>query len=307
MHQSRLISLKAGDLDIITTVDYPDFKLLQNDSAFNTQSSSGPRTDVVYLNHNNEFLKQKIIRKAISLAINRNEIAQLTGSEAASGVISPHFDFGREITPTDYNPSLAASLLDTAKIIDLNHDGIREFNGQNIELNYRLKSDHGSADSLIIAQCIKEDLAAQGIKVNLIQTENLSAAISASDFDLCSANDSALPTGDSGYFLKSRYHSKGDANFGHYANQDLDALLSTKDFTSGFTPQIGNNYIACIAIDGFPQCSYLGILNSLALLPFPYRFHSRFLAFDKMQSHILLEKLPQTVESKVTRNSLANF
>ena len=70
----------------------------------------------------------------------------------------------------------------------------------------------------------------------------------------------------------------------------LDALLSTKDFTSGFTPQIGNNYIACIAIDGFPQCSYLGILNSLALLPFPYRFHSRFLAFDKMQSHILLEK-----------------
>ena len=224
--QSRLISLKAGDLDIITTVDYPDFKLLQNDSAFNTQSSSGPRTDVVYLNHNNEFLKQKIIRKAISLAINRNEIAQLTGSEAASGVISPHFDFGREITPTDYNPSLAASLLDTAKIIDLNHDGIREFNGQNIELNYRLKSDHGPADSLIIAQCIKEDLAAQGIKVNLIQTENLSAAISASDFDLCSANDSALPTGDSGYFLKSRYHSKGDANFGHYANQDLDALLS---------------------------------------------------------------------------------
>ena len=70
----------------------------------------------------------------------------------------------------------------------------------------------------------------------------------------------------------------------------LDALLSTKDFTSGFTPKIGNNHIACIAIDGFPQSSYLGILNSLALLPFPYRFHSRFLAFDKMQSHILLEK-----------------
>ncbi|WP_295482154.1 hypothetical protein [uncultured Succinatimonas sp.] len=70
----------------------------------------------------------------------------------------------------------------------------------------------------------------------------------------------------------------------------LDALLSTKDFSSGFTPKIGSNYIACIAIDGFPQSSYLGILNSLALLPFPYRFHSRFLTFDKMQSHILLEK-----------------
>ena len=70
----------------------------------------------------------------------------------------------------------------------------------------------------------------------------------------------------------------------------LDALLSTKDFSSGFTPKIGNNYIACIAIDGFPQSSYLGILNSLALLPFSYRFHSRFLTFDKMQSHILLEK-----------------
>ncbi|EFY06957.1 VirB4 family type IV secretion/conjugal transfer ATPase [Succinatimonas hippei] len=70
----------------------------------------------------------------------------------------------------------------------------------------------------------------------------------------------------------------------------LDALLSTKDFKSGFTPCIGEKHIACIAIDGFPQTAYLGILNSLALLPFPYRFNTRFLAFDQMQSHLMLEK-----------------
>ena len=51
------------------------------------------------------------------------------------------------------------------------------------------------------------------------------------DFDLCSANDSALPTGDSGYFLTSRYRSNGEANFGHYQNTDVDKLIDKLNLT----------------------------------------------------------------------------
>ena len=70
----------------------------------------------------------------------------------------------------------------------------------------------------------------------------------------------------------------------------LDALLSTQDFVSGFTPKIGNKHIACIALDAFPPESYFGILNNLAVLPFAYRFNSRYLSFDKLSSNIMLEK-----------------
>ena len=51
------------------------------------------------------------------------------------------------------------------------------------------------------------------------------------DFDLCSANDSAIPTGDCGYFLTSHYKSDADANFGHYKNKEVDKLLDLLNLT----------------------------------------------------------------------------
>lgn len=229
--QSRLIALKAGDLDIINTVDYSDLQLLKQDKNMQVLTGSGPRTNVIYLNHQNEFLKDKTLRQAVSLGVNRENIVKLTGGTIAKGVISYHFDFGKKVNAPKFDAKYSAALLDKAGFIDTNHDGIREMYGKNIELTYRLKADHGSADSFIIAQCVKEDLKNIGILVNLVPSENLSALMASSDFDLCSANDSALPTGDSGYFLTSRYHSGGEANFGHYENAEVDKLLDALNLT----------------------------------------------------------------------------
>ena len=229
--QSRLIALKAGDLDIINTVDHSDLQLLKQDKNMQVLTGAGPRTNVIYLNHLNEFLKDNTLRKAINLAINRENIVKLTGGAIAKGVISYHFDFGKKVNAQKFDPKLAKTLLDRAGFIDTNNDGIREMNGKNIELTYRLKADHGSADSFIIAQCVKEDLKNIGILVNLVQTENLSALMASGDFDLCSANDSAIPTGDCGYFLTSRYKSDADANFGHYKNKEVDKLLDLLNLT----------------------------------------------------------------------------
>lgn len=69
----------------------------------------------------------------------------------------------------------------------------------------------------------------------------------------------------------------------------LDALLSSKDFKGGLCPQIGEKYIACVAIEGLPSESTFLILNSLTYLEHEYRFNTRFICQDKLESAINLE------------------
>ena len=70
----------------------------------------------------------------------------------------------------------------------------------------------------------------------------------------------------------------------------LDALLSSKEFKPGLCPQIGEKFIGVVAIDGLPSEAYFLILNSLAFLKHEYRFHTRFICQDKLQSAFNLEK-----------------
>lgn len=70
----------------------------------------------------------------------------------------------------------------------------------------------------------------------------------------------------------------------------LDSILSSEDFKHGFTPQIGNQHICVLALEGLPPCSVQGLLNSLASLPYSYRFNTRFIYFDNLKSALLLEK-----------------
>lgn len=70
----------------------------------------------------------------------------------------------------------------------------------------------------------------------------------------------------------------------------LDAVLGNQDFIHGFMPKIGPNYVSVIALEGLPQMSEPGFLNALGLLPFPYRFNTRFIYFDQLKSTFLLGK-----------------
>lgn len=70
----------------------------------------------------------------------------------------------------------------------------------------------------------------------------------------------------------------------------LDAILATEDFQHSYTPQIGSQYIAAIAIEGLPTRTHEGLLNTLGSLPFTYRFNTRFIYFDTLKSSLLLDK-----------------
>ncbi len=71
----------------------------------------------------------------------------------------------------------------------------------------------------------------------------------------------------------------------------LDLLIGGEDFLTGITPKIGNKYISCIAIDGFPAESYPSVLLKLSDIPINSRFSTRFICIDKMEAESKLKKI----------------
>lgn len=81
---------------------------------------------------------------------------------------------------------------------------------------------------------------------------------------------------------------------------NLDLLIGGEDFYTGITPKIGNQYISCIAIDGYPAESYPTILLKLSDIPINSRFSSRFICIDKMDAEKKLNKIKK-MDSSSTR------
>lgn len=64
----------------------------------------------------------------------------------------------------------------------------------------------------------------------------------------------------------------------------LDAILGSKDFFTGMAPRIGNKHIRVITINGFPQETAPGILDSLNSLRREYRWSTRFIPLDQLDA-----------------------
>ena len=60
----------------------------------------------------------------------------------------------------------------------------------------------------------------------------------------------------------------------------IDSLIGSQNLWNGLTPKIGSEYLAVVAISGFPMESYPSMLEALDSLPLEYRWHNRFIFLD---------------------------
>ncbi|WP_041139546.1 ABC transporter substrate-binding protein [Beduini massiliensis] len=225
---SRVLALQSGEVDLVTTIDYSNLSLFSDESKYTVSQVLGPRCNVVYMNNTSQFLSDQTLRQALSYAIDRHSIVQLTGGKEALGLYSSALPYGEGITNAyDYNPKEAIRLLDQAGYVDSNGDGIREINGRNIVIEYYESADHGSSDASIIAQSIQNEAKEIGISIHINQVENLADIKASGTFDMCSANDSTAPTGDPEVFLQFHYRSGAKENIARYTNPTVDQMILT--------------------------------------------------------------------------------
>lgn len=70
----------------------------------------------------------------------------------------------------------------------------------------------------------------------------------------------------------------------------LDAYLGGQELYTGDTPKIGDNYVAVVAIEGFPSASTPGILDLMDHMAIPHRFVTRFIPLDQQEALAVLNK-----------------
>jgi type IV secretion/conjugal transfer VirB4 family ATPase len=68
----------------------------------------------------------------------------------------------------------------------------------------------------------------------------------------------------------------------------LDALIGGQELWTGDTPRIGETFIACVAIEGFPSASWPFMTETHDKVPVAHRFSSRFIALDQ---HLAISEL----------------
>jgi len=64
----------------------------------------------------------------------------------------------------------------------------------------------------------------------------------------------------------------------------LDAVLGGRELWPGDTPRLGDLFICCVAIEGFPADSFPGILDALDHLPIRYRWSTRTIYLDQHET-----------------------
>jgi type IV secretion system protein TrbE len=79
----------------------------------------------------------------------------------------------------------------------------------------------------------------------------------------------------------------------------LDAVLGGRELWAGDTPKLGDRFIACVAIEGFPMESWPQILDAIDHLAIPYRWSSRMIYLDQHEMLAELRKFRRKWKQQV--------
>ncbi len=232
-------ALRAGQIDIAENImNVADLKALQADKKFTVQIAAGTRCGFSWMNmKEGRPLANKALRQAVLKAIDYKTICK---SNTIGGLYSPGpsvipsslgYGFDGLKNPYEYDPEGAKKILDEAGIKDTNGDGIRELNGQNIQLRYisyanRLLNDFSDAHT----QYLKA--VGIGVKSEYGSSDDQWNKLVAGEYDFNNNNWNAMIAGAPTVYM-GNWYSKAEANYCGFKNADYDKayeeLLNTMD------------------------------------------------------------------------------
>lgn len=160
--------LRAGEVDVLWDLietQIPEFEQMEG-----VTLQSTPTTNVEYLglNTDNPILSDVRVRQAIAAAIDRQPIVEdlLYGkTEVATSPIGMGWAAPEGLEVPAYDPEVSARLLEEAGWSDEDGDGVREKDGQRLEL--RITTPTGSQTRDLTQQLLQQQLAEVGIELTI--------------------------------------------------------------------------------------------------------------------------------------------
>jgi peptide/nickel transport system substrate-binding protein len=176
----ELLRFRRGELQLINRLDAEQFERLQKENPTVTRNvGTGLDAEELWFNqslaaplaaHKKAWFGMKEFRKAISIAINREDLCRIVYAgfaKPAYGPVSPsnHFWFNASLEDPKYDPQGALRLLAQAGF-RVENDTLKDRAGNRVE--FTVVTNSGNAAREKIATMIQQDLSQVGIKVNVV-------------------------------------------------------------------------------------------------------------------------------------------
>ena len=223
-------ALQAGDIDLAENISTKaDLESLKANNAYTVNVANGVRCGFSYVNMAG-VLKNDDLRHAVMMAIDGETIDNVT--------LGGLYTYGYSVLPSNlpynydklsykygFDKEKAIKTLDDAGIKDTNGDGIRELDGQNIQLVWYTYENRGLKD---ISEAGTQLLKEVGIDVDMrvVDSETLTAKSRSGEYDLLANNWTTVGTGDPTEYL-ANWYTKSPKMVCNYSSADFDAAYET--------------------------------------------------------------------------------
>jgi peptide/nickel transport system substrate-binding protein len=231
-YTAALTALKAGEIDLQPRLLPIQYQEQTSGPGFDEQFIKGkysiPARYQIIWNNDRAFFKDKRVRQAMTMLIDREKIIKTIrfglGETSVSAFHPQARDFNPNVKPWPYDPKRAVELLDEAGWKDLNGDGIREKDGVPFKFEFLV-----SNTSTLLKQ-ISAVLMDEFKKVGIGMTERaIEFALMTTTLKEHRFDASAL--GFSSDLVQDPYESwhsssvAGGTNYGNFKNAESDRLL----------------------------------------------------------------------------------
>lgn len=226
--------MRNGEIDVIKTVPYAEFKRIQEDEFFkenyNFYSPTMFRHSMLLLNNNDPRLSDKKVRRALAHLVDLEDIYESVYYGSSNPVATPihpsKSTYHKGLPIIKYNVEKAKTLLQEAGWSDSNNNGVldKRIDGSLQELNLKF-SYLGSNSTLSgIGQVLKEKTKSGGVNIELVPMEGrpLITSFRQKTYELSAMSSSWVPYHKD---LHQRWHTQGASNYPSFGNAASDALI----------------------------------------------------------------------------------
>jgi len=282
-------ALNFNALDLIVSVSPRNIAELQVNRDFKLVSYNTLSYSFFAYNHKNPHLAKQKVRKALSYAINREEMlrAFFNGQgRIISGPFAPgSWAYNLNVRPDSYNPEKAIKLLKEA---GYSKSGKRmiDTKGQALSFKLRIPINKNDETTKRVILAYKNYLKKIGITVNIDFMERQAwkkAVFNHHRYDITFASWSFDDASDISSLFHSRYQTAGQNNFVLYHNKEVDRLLDLNQKSQDYEEKrtINHKLHKIIAADSpytflwslSNYAAYNKKLNNVKIHPFKFFNH----------------------------------
>lgn len=215
------IGLEAGELDLAFGLAAETLPRLRARPGITVVSTPVAYQYMLLLNLRRPTLADPRVRKALSLALDRTQLARAIGGGAAASGLFPAFMPWGLPDPLPTDRARAAALLDAAGW--RMEGGLRRRDGRVLELT--LTAYPQRPDFLTLAPVARAQLEALGIRLRTEVVEAITPAVQDGRFDIAFWTNHVAPGGDPAFALEQYVRSGAPLNVMGFADPGMDVVL----------------------------------------------------------------------------------